>query len=596
MKTDTKSSLSTSLRTHTCESLRRANIGETVTLSGWVHRRRDHGGLIFIDLRDRYGLTQLVFDPKINSKVHHQAQELRSEWTLQATGKVRSRSEGMTNTKLVTGEIEIEVTSFHPYAMAKTPPFSICDESIEANDDIRSTYRFLDLRRGSLIANQQMRYKTTMAMREFFYQKGFLEIETPILCKSTPEGARDYIVPSRVHPGMFYALPQSPQIFKQLLMIGGLDRYYQIARCFRDEDLRADRQPEFTQLDVEMSFIKDEDIIRHIEEMLGQVFKRCLGLEIPASFRRMTYADCMEFYGCDRPDLRFDLKLVRIDEIAMKSNFTAIKEPLLKGGIVKALPVKGGGNFSRKEIDDMATFVAKFGLQGLAWMKMTAEGLSSGSAKFFDESLQKELIAKTKVQEGDLILIAAAPESIVNQSLDHLRRHIAEKMNLIDPNRWEFLWVVDFPLFEADKDTGLPSSVHHPFTMPHEEDIHLLDTDPLKVRAQAYDVVLNGYELGGGSIRIHNQDLQRKIFQLLHLTPDEIDQKFGFFIRALEFGTPPHGGIALGLDRVVMLLCKCNSIKDVICFPKTQKASDIMMDCPSAVSRTQLDDLHIRTK
>jgi len=596
MTTDIKPLLATSLRTHTCDNLRKSNIGETVTLSGWVHRRRDHGGLIFIDLRDRYGLTQLVFDPKTHPKTHHIAQEIRSEWTLQATGKVRARAEGMTNTKLETGEIEIEVSSFQPYSMAKTPPFSICDENIEANDDIRSTYRFLDLRRGNLIANQTMRFKTTTAIREFFTQKDFLEIETPILTKSTPEGARDYVVPSRIHPGTFYALPQSPQLFKQLLMIGGFDRYYQIARCFRDEDLRADRQPEFTQLDLEMSFVQEEDVIRIMEEMFSFVFKKCLNLDIQIPFKRMTHSQCMEYYGSDRPDLRYDLQLVRVDEIIKRSSFSALKEQIGKGGIVKALPIPNGAKFSRKEIDEFTTFVGKFGLNGLAWMKMSNDKLTSSIVKFFDDDLQKELIANTNVNEGDLILFAAASEATVNQALDHLRRHIAEKMDLIDENRWEFLWVYDFPLFETDKDTGKPTSVHHPFTMPNEKDISSLDSEPLKVRAKAYDIVLNGFEIGGGSIRIHREDLQRKVFEILDLSSDQIDQKFGFFIRALQYGTPPHGGIALGIDRLVMLLCKTNSIKDVICFPKTQRASDIMMDCPSAIAQNQLDELNIMTK
>lgn len=588
--------LHTSSRTHTCGELRNTEIGKEVMLCGWVDRRRDHGNLIFIDLRDRYGITQLVFDPEINTHAHTAAGMLRSEWAIQIKGKVRARGKGLTNAKLPTGEIEIEATFLHVLSSAKTPPFSICDENIEVPEDLRLTYRYLDLRRGALLEHQVLRHKTTMAMREFFDSKGFLDVETPILTKSTPEGARDYIVPSRVHNGMFYALPQSPQLFKQLLMIGGVDRYYQIARCFRDEDLRADRQPEFTQLDVEMSFIGAEDIITMMEEMLVHLFKKCLQVDIPKKFRRMTYQEAMDKYGSDRPDLRYGLEFKRVDEIVKKSNFTALKEVLAKGGIVKVMHVEGGGVLSRKEIDDLAEFVGKFGLKGLAWMKVTEEGLSSNIVKFFDDALQRELIVATSAKNGDLLLFGAAAESTLNQSFDHLRRHLAEKLQLLDPNRREFLWVVDFPMFEVDKETGYPTSVHHPFTAPLDEDIHLLDKDLFAVRTKAYDVVLNGYELGGGSIRIHNQELQKKVFELLRLSHEDVVKRFGFFINALQYGTPPHGGIALGLDRVVMLLANTTSIRDVICFPKTQKASDIMMDCPTPVASNQLRDLGILVK
>lgn len=594
--TQEKTVLTTTMRTHTAGELRKTNIDDLVTLCGWVHRRRDHGGLIFIDLRDRYGLTQLVFDPEVNPQAHTAAEELRSEWSISISGKVRSRAPGMANPKLTTGEIEIEVTSLSILSKSKTPPFSICDETIDVQEDLRLTYRYLDLRRGPILDNLYMRHKLAMTVRNFFDRHGFMDVETPILTKSTPEGARDYIVPSRVHHGMFYALPQSPQIFKQLLMISGVDRYYQIARCFRDEDLRADRQPEFTQIDIEMSYIDREDIISLMESMVHEVFQTCLNINIPKTFRKMSYQEAMERYGCDRPDLRFELDFIRIDDIAKRSEFSIFKEAIAQGGCVKAIKIPGGAHsISRKDIDNFTSFVAPFGLKGLAWMKLTEEGLNSSIVKFFSDSLQKELIEKTALNTGDLILFAAQDTATVNKALDHLRRHIGMKLNLMKPDHFEFLWVVDFPLFELDAETKQIVSVHHPFTAPLNEDAPFLNTDPLKVRAKAYDLVLNGCELGGGSIRIHDQNMQRKIFELLRLSPEDIDTKFGFFIQALQFGTPPHGGLAFGLDRIAMLMTSSSSIRDVIAFPKTQKATDLMVECPSAVSFEQLKDLAITT-
>ena len=584
----------TSIRSHTASSLKKEDAGTVVTLCGWVHRRRDHGGLIFIDLRDRYGITQLVFDPVIHGETHKSAEALRNEWSISITGKVRNREPGMTNIKLLTGEIEVEVTKLTILSKSKTPPFSICDPAEDVSEDLRLTYRYLDIRRGKILSHLQMRHKLTLCIRNFFDRHGFLDVETPILTKSTPEGARDYIVPSRVHPGMFYALPQSPQIFKQLLMISGIDRYYQIARCFRDEDLRADRQPEFTQVDVEMSYIDQVDIMNLMEAMVKELFHKCLDLKITHTFRKMSYEEAVERYGTDRPDLRFALDLIRMDDVAKKSNFSVFKDGLDQGGVIKAIKVPNGGELvSRKDIEEFTSFVSTFGLQGLAWMKMTSKGLTSNIVKFFSEDQQNEIINKANLKDGDLILFAAGSNQIVNQALDHLRRHIAAKLNLINPDQFEFLWVVDFPLYEKDPTTKQITSVHHPFTAPLDEDIPLLDSDPLKVRAKAYDLVLNGSELGGGSIRIHDQLVQRKIFELLRLTPAEIETKFGFFINALQYGTPPHGGLAFGLDRIAMLMTGSPSIRDVIAFPKTQKAADLMVDCPSSVSHEQLSDLSI---
>jgi aspartyl-tRNA synthetase len=598
MKTSTMvthtSSLKTTKRTHSAGELRANHAGEKVTLCGWVHRRRDHGGLIFIDLRDRYGLTQLVFDPEVSKKAHTAASDLRSEWAIQVHGLVRLRGEALTNTKIPTGAIELEVEELTILSTAKTPPFSIADDSIDVNEDLRLTYRYLDMRRGKILEHLRLRHKAIAAIRSYLDTQEFIEVETPILTKSTPEGARDYLVPSRVNPGTFFALPQSPQIFKQLLMISGLDRYFQIARCFRDEDLRADRQPEFTQLDMEMSFIEDKDIQTIIENLLQKVFLECLGVSITLPLRHMSYHEAIETYGSDKPDIRFDLKFINVSKVAEKSEFTTFKNELAQGGIIKGFKVPGGASFSRKDLDGFIEFVGKLGLKGLCWMKSTDEGISSNFLKFFPPEAEKELLTLTALEKGDIFIIAAGSRDTVHKGLDHLRRHIADKLNLIPPKQFSLHWVVDFPLFEKDPETGRLASMHHPFTSPKAEDMHLIDTEPLKVRAQAYDIVLNGYELGGGSIRIHDQILQEKIFSLLGLTPEDIQQKFGFFTTALQYGTPPHGGIALGIDRLAMLLANTPSIREVIAFPKTQKAADIMMDCPSPATTNQLQELHIK--
>ena len=584
-------------RTHTCGELNRSYLTQIVTLSGWVHRRRDHGGLIFIDLRDRYGITQLIFDPAIVSKeMFAHASRLRSEWVISIKGIVIPRAEGMTNPKLLTGEIEIQVEELEILSSAKTPPFSICDEETEVNEELRLKYRYLDIRRGDISKKLEMRHRTCLATRNYMSNHGFLEISTPILAKSTPEGARDYLVPSRIYPGNFYALPQSPQIFKQLLMVSGMDRYFQIATCFRDEDLRADRQPEFTQIDLEMSFATPEDLMHLLEGLVATIFKECIEIEIIKKFPRMKYRDCIENYGTDRPDLRFGMPLIRIDDIAQRSSFGVFLEQLSAGGCVKAICIKDGADISRKEIESYQQFVNKFGLNGLAWMKKTTEGLSSSIVKFFSQDLLDELTSRLKIEQNDLVLIAAAPEDRVNQALDHLRRKIARDRNLINPDDLNFLWVTDFPLMRWNAEEGRLESEHHPFTSPNLEDLSLLDNAPLKVRALAYDLVLNGYEIGGGSQRIHNSELQEKIFRALQLKPEEIRDKFGFFVEALQYGTPPHLGFAFGLDRMVMVLCKTENIRDVIAFPKTQKGSDLMMQCPSKVAAKQLDELKLKTE
>jgi aspartyl-tRNA synthetase len=580
-------------RSHTCGQLRKSHVGQPVTLSGWVHRRRDHGGLIFIDLRDRHGITQLVFDPNRNGKSHLEGEKLRSEWVISIKGTVAPRAEGMTNPKLPTGEIEILIDDIEVLSRAKTPPFSICDETVEVNEEIRLKYRYLDIRRGDISQKLVTRHQAMMATRRYLDEQGFLEITTPVLGKSTPEGARDYLVPSRVHPGNFYALPQSPQIFKQLLMVSGMDRYFQIAQCFRDEDLRADRQPEFTQIDLEMSFGIPQDLMTIIEGLVKAVFKQCNGVDIPTPFRKIPHRECMDKYGCDRPDLRFDMQLITLNDLAGRSEFSVFLEQLKQGGIVKGINVKGGADLSRKNIEEYTEFVSRLGIKGLAWMKMQDDGLNSNIVKFFPEDVQKELISRAKLEPGDLMFMIADAPAATNQALDHLRRKLGRDRNLIDPARLEFLWVTEFPLFSWNVDENRLESEHHPFTSPDPQDIHLMDTEPLKVRSSGYDLVLNGYEIGGGSQRIHNSDLQKKIFELLRLTPEELKQKFGFFIEALSYGTPPHLGLALGLDRLVMILTQTENIRDVIAFPKTQKASDVMMDCPSEVAQGQLNELKI---
>ncbi|MEZ5315425.1 MAG: aspartate--tRNA ligase [Chlamydiales bacterium] len=580
-------------RTHDCGTLTVQNIDQQVTLTGWVHRRRDHGGVIFIDLRDRYGITQIVFHPEIHLSMHELASNLRAEWVIAVEGKVVARAQSMENPKLKTGSIEICANKLTILSKAKTPPFSICDEYLDIHEELRLKYRYLDIRRGNIAKNLEIRHKVMLSIRNYLSAHGFLEINTPILAKSTPEGARDYLVPSRIYPGSFFALPQSPQLFKQILMIAGMDRYFQIATCFRDEDLRADRQPEFTQIDLEISFSSQEELFQLIEEMIKIIFENSMNIKIQTNFRRISFQESLEHYGTDKPDLRFGMRLTRIDKIAEKSDFSVFKEQLSNGGIVKGLCVKGGENLSRKTIEHYTKLVSHCGIEGLAWMKVGDEGLVSSITKFFHKTLQKELIQRMEAQKGDLLLFAAGEEKIVNMALDQLRRYIANQHGWIRPDHYEFAWITDFPLVHWDSETQNYTCEHHPFTSPRLEDISLLEKDPLKVRSSSYDLVLNGYELGSGSQRIHSGELQEKIFQLLKLSEEDIKKRFGFFIEALKYGTPPHLGIALGIDRIVMLLTRSESLRDVIAFPKTQKSTDLMTEAPSNVIKKQLKELNI---
>ncbi|PKG24438.1 aspartate--tRNA ligase [Niallia nealsonii] len=580
-------------RTYFCGEVTEAAIGEKVVLKGWVQRRRDLGGLIFIDLRDRTGIIQIVFSPEANKEALAIAEKVRNEYVLDIQGKVVARQEGTVNDNLKTGKVEIIVDEITILNESKTPPFTIEDKT-EVAEDVRLKYRYLDLRRPVMFETFKMRHQVTKVMRDFLDAEGFLDIETPILTKSTPEGARDYLVPSRVHEGEFYALPQSPQIFKQLLMVSGVERYYQIARCFRDEDLRADRQPEFTQLDIETSFMSQEDIMGMMEQMMEKIMKEVKGIEISLPIARMPYDEAMSRYGSDKPDTRFDMELVNLSEIVKDSGFKVFAQAVETGGQVKAINVKQGSDkYSRKDIDALTEFVKVYGAKGLAWLKAEEDGLKGPIAKFISEEEQKGLESALAIESGDLLLFVADKTNVVADALGALRLKLAKELGLIDETKFNFLWVTDWPLFEFDEGEGRFYAAHHPFTMPQRADLELLDTNPKQVKAQAYDIVLNGYELGGGSLRIFEKDVQEKMFEKLGFTKEEAYEQFGFLLDAFEYGTPPHGGIALGLDRLIMLLSGRTNLRDTIAFPKTASASCLLTNAPSEVSETQLNDLHL---
>ena len=584
-------------RTHHCSDLTDKDIGEKVLLMGWILRRRDHGGLIFVDLRDRWGLTQVVFNPELDAVSHSRAEDLRSEYVIAVKGEVIPRPEGMENPDLPTGKVEVMVDELRVLNDSLTPPFSLDDrDGMDVAESVRLKYRYLDLRREVLRDNMVLRSRVSKRVRDFFYGDDFMEIETPFLTKSTPEGARDYLVPSRVHNGLMYALPQSPQLFKQLLMVSGYDRYFQIVHCFRDEDLRADRQPEFTQIDVEMSFITEDGLFDVMERMMADLFSFAVDAQVSVPFPRIPYGEVMDRFGVDRPDTRFEMELVDLTQILGRTEARIFTETVKGGGIIKAINVKGGGETSRRELDELTDHAAIYGAKGLAWFKSNPDGWQSPLAKFIGDDVRAEIEAKASFKQRDLLLVIAGEAPMVNESLGQLRLHVAQKLDLIPAGRFDFLWVVDFPLFEYDQEDGRYYSMHHPFTSPKEEDLALLASDPGKVRARAYDMVLNGSEIGGGSIRIHSKDIQSRIFELLNIGPEEAREKFGFLLDALQYGAPPHGGIAFGLDRIMMLLTGAGSIRDVIPFPKTQKATCLLTDAPSPVDPAQLTELGLRLR
>lgn len=577
-------------RTTYCGFITKEHLEQEVTVKGWVQKRRDLGGLIFIDLRDREGIVQIVFNPESSKEALALADKCRSEFVIGVKGKV-VRREGAVNPNMKTGEFEIIASEIVIYNEAKTPPFVIGDDNV--NEDTRMKYRFMDIRRPEMFNNLKLRHETSMVIRNFLNDNGFIDVETPYLNKSTPEGARDYLVPSRVHEGHFYALPQSPQTTKQLLMGAGVDKYYQIVRCFRDEDLRGDRQPEFTQVDIETSFLTAEEIQTYTENMLAKVMKDVMGQEIVLPFPRMTYDDAMARYGVDKPDTRFAMELIDMKDAVKDIEFKVFQSALENGGAVKAINAKGAaGNYSRKDMDALGQWLSQFGAKGLAWVKVEEDGLKGPIAKFLLEH-QETIIATTEAEVGDLLMFVADKQEVVAASLGALRNRLAKELDLIDENQFNFLWVVDWPLLEYDEEAGRYAAAHHPFTMPKASDVELLKTSPEKVYAEAYDVVLNGYELGGGSLRIYQRDVQEDMFSALGFTKESAQEQFGFLMDALEYGFPPHGGIALGLDRLIMLLAKKDNIREVIAFPKNNRAVDLMTDAPGTVSEDQLEELHL---
>lgn len=580
-------------RSHYSGEVNETVIGQRVSLKGWVQKRRDLGGLIFVDIRDRSGIVQVVFNPEISAQATAIGEKLRNEFVVHIEGLVVARAEGQVNAAMKTGRVEVQVANAAIINAAKNPPFAIEDKT-DVSEDLRLKYRYLDLRRPAMFETFKMRSDITKSIRRFLDEEGFLEVETPILTKSTPEGARDYLVPSRVHDGEFYALPQSPQLFKQMLMVSGFDKYYQIARCFRDEDLRADRQPEFTQIDMEMSFQSMEDIIGMNERLMVQMMSDVKGIDIEPTFQRMGYTEAMDRFGSDKPDVRFGLELINVSDLVKDSSFKVFSGAVENSGQVKLINVKGqAANYSRKDIDALGEFAAVYGAKGLAWLKVEAEGVKGPIAKFFEGDAATALTERAEAEAGDLLLFVADKSSVVADTLGALRMKFGKELSLIDNSVYKFLWITDWPLFEYDEKAGRYSAAHHPFTMPFEEDIDKLTSEPQNVRAQAYDLVLNGYELGGGSLRIYRRDIQEQMFSVLGFSEEEARSQFGFLMDAFEYGTPPHGGIAFGLDRLVMLLSGSTNLRDTIAFPKTASASDLLTNAPSPVSTAQLDELSL---
>jgi aspartyl-tRNA synthetase len=582
-------------RTTSCGELRKEQVGQTVTITGWVDKRRDLGGLIFIDLRDRYGKTQVVFSPERHSGAHEMAKALRSEYVISITGTVRSRPEETYNPDVPTGEIEVDVHEVIIINKSETPPFAI-DDYEDVSEDVRLKYRYLDLRRPSLQKNMLIRHRASHRIRNYFDKHGFIEIETPVLMKSTPEGARDFLVPSRLHKGKFYALPQSPQTFKQILMVSGFDRYYQIVKCFRDEDLRADRQPEFTQIDVEMSFIEESDIREISEGAVADIFRDILDYEMPRPFPILTYKEAMEKYGSDKPDTRFEMQISDCSEIGAKSAFRVFSDAVKKGGVVAGINIPGLASYTRNQLDILTDYVKSLGAGGLVYLKVNQSEIECSAGKFITENESKQIAEKCGAKPGDLVLLISGPWKKALTITGTLRLEMAQRINIIPEERWNFLWVTDFPLLEFSEEEKRYVAVHHPFTAPKPEDESMLDSDPANVRARAYDLVLNGNEIAGGSIRIHTQEMQAKMFGMLGISPEEAKLKFGFLLNAFKYGAPPHGGIAFGFDRLIMLMTGCKSIRDVIAFPKTASGISLMDESPSAVDQKQLDELHIRVK
>ncbi len=579
-------------RSHKCTELSSSNIGEKVTVMGWVQKQRNLGSLVFIDLRDRTGIVQLVFTDK-DGEMFDKAKTIRSEFVIATVGTVAARSPEAVNKKMATGEIEIIASELRILSTSETPPMYI-EENSEVNEQTRLKYRFLDLRRPDMQRNLILRHRVAKVARDYYDENGFLEIETPILIKSTPEGARDYLVPSRVHPGKFFALPQSPQLYKQLLMVSGYDRYFQIAKCFRDEDLRADRQPEFTQIDIEMSFVNVDDVLEVNEGFVKKAFKEALNIDVETPFIRMPYAEAMERFGSDKPDIRFGMELINMSDMVANCGFKVFTDAVAMGGSVRAINAKGCAKFSRKEIDALVEVVKTYKAKGMAWISISPENeIKSSFAKFMSEDEMKAILERAQAEAGDLICFVADKNNVVFDALGQLRLEIARKLDILNPDEFKFLWVTEFPLFEYDEEEQRWAAKHHPFTSPMDEDLEYLDTDPGRVRAKAYDMVLNGVELGGGSIRIHMQELQSKMFKMLGFSEEDANRKFGFLLEAFKYGTPPHGGMAFGLDRLIMLMAKRNSIRDVIAFPKVQNASELMSNAPDLVDEKQIEELHI---